>query len=513
MNQVWIADLRVGRLQRRQRHAVARRDARHRVAALHRVVVRCRCTAALAGNVNGLSRVNQVRIADLRIGCLQRRQRHAVARCDARHRVATLHRVVVRRRCAAALAGDVNGLSRMNQIRIADLRVGRLQRRQRHAESRCNAGHRVTTPDRVGTAPGRRRCGCGRRRRRRCTAALAGNVNRLPRMNQIRIADLRVGRLQRRQRHAESRCNAGHRVTTPDRVGTAPGRRRCGRRRRCGSDWRLAPEHGRFFIAAADQALQNAPSGMNVHVEILLGLGIVAAVQIIQQGRITTRPDVVGQADQCIKLALGQGNMHVAAYGILVLDEVILQNRLSLCPGDVHARIYLGFSSHAGVPVTDRPYAHSVLISIIPESFILLDQIHAVLADGHAGRRMPLARRLRLDRLGMVLAASIIVDRMFRPRVHFVAVPIGNVNGLANPDQIRIVDLRIGFFQSGQRHAVAGGNFGKRVTTLDGVFVRIRPLKGHGYGTDWIDAHEIAPPQMMASACQSRRRTGHRVVP
>src|SRR3546814_691124 len=62
-----------------------------------------------------------------RAGVDQRRQRNAVAGSDAGHGVAAAHAVA-----AAAVAGQVDRLARVDQVRVADLRIGRDQRIERH---------------------------------------------------------------------------------------------------------------------------------------------------------------------------------------------------------------------------------------------------------------------------------------------------------------------------------------------------------------------------------------------
>ncbi|GHD73465.1 hypothetical protein GCM10007164_22740 [Luteimonas padinae] len=89
VDQVGIADLRIGRKQRVESDVVARRDARKRVAAAHRDFA---ATTATARQVHRLAGVDQVRIADLRIGREQVGDRQLVARRDTRERVAAAHR-------------------------------------------------------------------------------------------------------------------------------------------------------------------------------------------------------------------------------------------------------------------------------------------------------------------------------------------------------------------------------------------------------------------------------------
>src|SRR3546814_5403472 len=70
---------------------------------------------AAARQVQLLAWMDQVRIADLRVGVDQRRQRNAVAGGDAGHGVAAAHAVA-----AAAAAGRVARLARVDQVRRSE---------------------------------------------------------------------------------------------------------------------------------------------------------------------------------------------------------------------------------------------------------------------------------------------------------------------------------------------------------------------------------------------------------
>src|SRR5690606_30847333 len=106
--------------------------------------------AAAARQVQLLARVDQVGVADLRIGVDQRRQRNAVAGGDAGHGVAAAHAVAT-----AAVARQVDRLAGVDQVGIADLRVGRDQGIERHVVGGSDAGQGVTGAHRV-TAAGAR---------------------------------------------------------------------------------------------------------------------------------------------------------------------------------------------------------------------------------------------------------------------------------------------------------------------------------------------------------------------
>src|SRR3546814_17549369 len=80
---------------------------------------------AAARQVQLLAWIDQVRIADLRVGVDQRRQRNAVAGGDAGHGVAAAHAVA-----AAAVAGQVDRLARVDKVRVAD-QIGRESCRER----------------------------------------------------------------------------------------------------------------------------------------------------------------------------------------------------------------------------------------------------------------------------------------------------------------------------------------------------------------------------------------------
>src|SRR3546814_10994361 len=69
-----------------------------------------RSAAAVAGQVDRLARVDQVRVADLRIGRDQRIERHVVGRGDAGQGVAGAHRV------AGAVAGIAAGVAAVARI-------------------------------------------------------------------------------------------------------------------------------------------------------------------------------------------------------------------------------------------------------------------------------------------------------------------------------------------------------------------------------------------------------------
>ena len=314
--------------------------------------------------------------------------------------------------------------------------------------ARGDAGQRVAAAHGVAAA--------GRRRRR--AAALARDVDLLAGVDEVRIADLRVGRRQRRQRHAVARGDArqrvaaAHGVAARRRAGARRGRRRRARLRGRGAAAlrALVAEHLRLFIAAAHQARQHAAASVHELAELGLRTGVVAGVQLLEQRRAAQRPgaEVEGEAHQRVELALRERHLDVLAHRVLRPAHVLAQQLLGLRLGDLLARL-----GGAGVAVADGPHAHRVLVGGGAQALVALDQVQARLAQAHAGRL-----RAALGGRGAGGAGR-------RRRAAHAA---GHADDVAGVDAVGVGDLWVGRDQRRQRHAAARGDGGQRVAVLHG---------------------------------------------